>query len=466
MHIYVTEELRDLANIFEKNGEQLYMVGGYVRDSIMREIGDVTNDIDLCSSCRPEKVCQILSGTKFAIDQSHAHLGTTIIYGCKRYEHTTFRRENYSLNGEHNPSGIEFIKDINLDARRRDFTVNAIYYNICNDQIVDPVGGLTDLKNHILKTPINSFDSFKSDAERILRMVRFACTLNFEVDEKVLKNAVQLADLVEVISKTRLRNEFDKMLICDTIYPNKKECRFAHARCLLLLGKLGILKHILPCLYDIQQCNLKDEKGEQLFEHIVKTFAVSLPQVRLACLMHDVGKVYAKLSSNSFEFNKDWANIIIEQNLGIDGLGYPKSKVEEIKKIVGALDWDKHGYKTKKQVRLFIRDNTDIFENLCFLKDAISLENTDYTTISKIALRWKGIYSHMVMLKTPLNLSQLMIDGNDIKNTIPSIKDEKIGEILTKMLDYCLHNPRQNEANILINKVKKLVLKRPKYYLK
>ncbi len=465
MYIYVSDELRELSDIFERNGEELFIVGGYVRDSIMRDFGQVKNDVDLCSPCRPKKVAQILSGTRFGVDLHNEQFGTVIIYGEKRYEFTTFRRENFNLNGEHNPSGVEFIKDIGQDARRRDFTINAVYYNITKDQLIDPVGGVEDIKNGILKTPINSFDSFKSDGERILRMIRFACTFNFRIDEEVLNNAVELSGCVASLSKDRLRNEFNKMIECDMHYPNRKESAYAHARCMILLGQLDLFKIILPAIDDIRKSNLKDEKGELLYEHIIKTFSICPPEVRLCCLMHDVGKVYSKTTASTFEFNKDWADIIIEGNLGIDGLGYPKSQVSEIKKIVKNLDFDKRGHESKRKIKYFIRDNFDVFEKICILKDAIALENTDFTFISKIALRWRGVYNKMLLTKTPIELSQLMIDGNDIKEQMPSIKQEKIGEILHKLLDLCLLDPQLNEKNILLQKAKKIVLKRPKIYL-
>lgn len=465
MYIYVDDELRDLSNIFENHGEQLYIVGGYVRDSILRDFGKVNNDIDLCGACRPQKLAKILKGTKFKTDLSNAKLGTVIISGEKRYEYTTFRRENYNLNGEHNPTGVEFIKDINQDARRRDFTINAIYYNISKDELVDPVGGVEDLNNKIIKTPINSYDSFSADSERILRMIRFACTLGFEIEEEMLGNAINLSELVSSLSKTRLRNEFNKMIECDMHYPNRIESAFAHAKCMILLGQLDLFKIILPALADIQKSNLKDEKGEDLYQHIIKTFSICPPEVRLCCLVHDVGKVYAKSKYTTFEFNQDWADIIIESNLGIDGLGYPKSVVSEIKQIVKNLDFDRFGYKSKKKIKHFICENVNIFEKLCELKDAIALENTEFTHISKIAQRWKRIYDKMIADKTPLSISQLNIDGNDIISNFPSVKKEKIGEILNLLLEVCLNKSQCNEKDILLHKAKKIISKNPKVYL-
>lgn len=464
MYISISDELRELADIFERNGEDLYIVGGYIRDAVLGVKGTLKNDIDLCSACRPSKLVKMLSGTKFITDDSNAKLGSVVITGLKRYEHTTFRRENYSLNGEHNPTGIEFVKDINIDARRRDFTINAVYYHINSGNIIDPVNGLQDITTGIIKTPINSDQSFSEDSERILRMIRFACTFNFLIDEKTLQSAVNLSDGVCKLSKNRIKKEFDKMILCDTFYPTRKQSNYAHARCIILIGKLNLWKYILPALSEIQFSNIKDEKGELLYEHILKTFSICDPEVRLACLLHDVGKMYTKQNRNNFEFSKEWADIIIDNNLGSNGLGYAKKIVEETKQIIRELDFDALGYKSKKQVRVFIRLNKNVFDKICMLKDAVALENTNFTNTSKIATRWKRINSEMKYFRTPLTLSQLSIDGSDIIDCLPNIKLEKIGELLNNALDYCLHHPRCNEKEILLQKIKKIVQKQPNYY--
>ena len=242
--------------------------------------------------------------------------------------------------------------------------------------------------------------------------------------------------------------------MCNESAVGLKQSEFAHARCVILLGQLDLLKYILPVLADIQESNLKDEKGELLYAHIIKTLSVCNPEVRLACLLHDVGKMHTKTSRNNFEFSSEWADVIIDKNLGTSGLGYTKKQVEEIKKTIRALDWDKHGYKSKKQIRLFIRANFDVFEKICLLKDAIALENTNFTSKSKIAGRWRKVYKRMVELKTPIRLSELKLNGNNIIDKFPQIKLTKIGKLLNLMLDLCLHYPGCNEKEILLQKFK------------
>lgn len=113
---------------------------------------------------------------------------------------------------------------------------------------------------------------------------------------------------------------------------------------------------------------------------------------------------------------------------------------------------------------MFIKDNKDVFEEICNLKDAIALENTNYTQKSKIAGRWKKIYNAMKEEKTPFTVAELNIKGNDIIDEIPNIKIERIGELLDYCLDYCLIHPKCNDKVFLISKIKKIIQKNQEYY--
>ncbi|MBQ8468395.1 MAG: CCA tRNA nucleotidyltransferase [Clostridia bacterium] len=465
MNIVVPEEIIELSEIFEKHGEKLYIVGGFVRDAIMEIYSAEKNDIDLASSCKPQKVVQILKNTRFQTDDSNAKYGAVVIYGDKRYEHTTFRRENYNLNGEHNPTGVEFVKDIREDALRRDFTINAIYYDIERKEIVDPVFGVQDIKNKKIVCPAGAEASFSEDAERILRMIRFMNSFGFLADERTLEAALKHSAGVSNLTNTRIRNEFDKMLVCDTFYPYNKESKYAHAKCLIMLGQFGLWKYILPAIDEIQESTILDNKQEPLYIHLINAVSVCEPEARLACLMHDVGKVYTKTHSNNFNFSKEWADIIIEQNLGSQGLGYPKSVVEKTKRIVAANDFDKHGWTSKKEIRKFIKNNLEDFEDICALKDAISLENTDYTKTSTIANRWRRVYHKMIKNNTPTTLKELNIDGNDIIEAVPEIKIEKVGAMLNNLLEYCLNHPKANTKELLKLRAIKVANKNREEYL-
>lgn len=463
--INIPDELITLSEIFSRNHETLFVVGGFVRDAIMQRVNLEHNDIDLASSCKPDKVVKMLKDSGFVCDDKNAKYGTVIITGNNKYEYTTFRRENYNMNGEHNPTGVEFVKDIHEDALRRDFTVNAIYYDIDKKEYIDPVYGLEDIKKKILRCPGSATESFRQDSERILRMIRFVNTLGFEVDQKTFEAAVEYKNGVQNLSKQRIRKEFDKMLVCDTFFPGDKATKYAHAKCLIMLGQFDLWQYILPAIDNIFSLKIKDDKGEFIYSHIINCVSVCEPQSRLACLLHDVGKVYTKYHHNTFNFSRDWAEVIIEQNLGQDGLIYPKEQIEKIKRTVMALDFDKHGFESKKSIRRFIRSNLTNFEDICNVKDAIALENTDYTKKSVIAARWKRIYHIMLRSNTPLKMGELKITGNEIIEAIPNIRLEKIKELQSKLFDMCLDRPKLNNTEILKQKAQKYALKHAEEFI-
>ena len=148
MKLKVPEEIIDLAEIFEKNHAKLYIVGGYVRSSILGV--EYRDDIDLASAMHPEYIIQMLKNTKFNVSYKNKLTGVLAIeFNGEIFEHATFRTECYAVSGEHMPCEVEFINDIFTDASRRDFTASSIYYDISACEFIDPFNGISDIKNKI-----------------------------------------------------------------------------------------------------------------------------------------------------------------------------------------------------------------------------------------------------------------------------------------------------------------------------
>ena len=142
----ISSELKELSNIFSEHGKPLYIVGGYVRDSYLGIQSLIRDDIDLCSSVKPNELRKMLEGTNFSISSLNEKFGVMEINGKRRYEYATFRKEIYE-DESHSPTSVEFISSLEEDARRRDFRINAIYYDIQNGSFIDPLGGVEDLKD-------------------------------------------------------------------------------------------------------------------------------------------------------------------------------------------------------------------------------------------------------------------------------------------------------------------------------
>ncbi len=465
MVFFVPEELKELAKIFKKNKEKLYIVGGYVRNKILG-IPDIYNlDIDVCSSALPEKVMKMLEKTEFEANYMNKELGVIEIQKNLRVEHATFRKEKYEFSGVHIPNNIEFIKDINQDALRRDFRCNAIYYDILEEEIVDPLDGFKDINDKIIQTTQNPEIIFNDDAERILRMIRFACSLGFEIEEKTLKNAKNNVSKLKLISKTRIREEFSKIVLADTIYPNFSDTKYAHARGVMMLSSIGAMKYILPALEEIRLSEIYEDRGKLLFDHVMSVFTVCDPEVRLSALLHDVGKAKAIKEYGNFNGSSDFSPVIIEDNLGEDGLCFSKKIVERVKRVVLGQDFNKYGFESSKNIRRFIAENYQDIDLILKLKKAINFDKNNKNNLSFGALRIRNVYENMKKSNTPFTLKELKINGNDLKNTFPQMKEQKIGEILDILLLKCIDNPRKNNKEDLLNLAEKILIKNKQYYL-
>lgn len=209
----IPKSLTELAKILSPLAP-LYIVGGAVRDFLL---GREYTDIDICSSATPDEVISLLHGTVYSCHDINKRLGTLqISAGDERYEYTTFRTESYTEKGEHTPSVTAFTDDIAKDCLRRDFTVNAIYYDVLSGSIVDLVGGVNDIRSQVIRTVCAPEITFFDDGLRLLRMVRLALDLGFDIDSATLDTARLNAKNLRAISRERIRAELIKIFGIDT----------------------------------------------------------------------------------------------------------------------------------------------------------------------------------------------------------------------------------------------------------
>ncbi|WP_029185023.1 CCA tRNA nucleotidyltransferase [Streptococcus suis] len=203
-------EFQEALPILEKikaAGFEAYFVGGSVRDAI---IGRPIHDVDIATSSYPQETKQIFSRT---IDVGIEHGTVLVLEGKKEYEITTFRTEEEYVNFRR-PSQVSFVRSLEEDLKRRDFTVNAFALDE-EAQIVDLFDGMTDLENRTLRAVGIPSERFNEDALRIMRGFRFAATLDFEIEPTTFEAMVQTAPLLEKISVERSFIEFDKLLMAD-----------------------------------------------------------------------------------------------------------------------------------------------------------------------------------------------------------------------------------------------------------
>ncbi|WP_105257549.1 CCA tRNA nucleotidyltransferase [Streptococcus suis] len=203
-------EFQEALPILEKikaAGYEAYFVGGSVRDAIL---GRPIHDVDIATSSYPQETKQIFSRT---IDVGIEHGTVLVLEGKKEYEITTFRTEEEYVDFRR-PSQVSFVRSLEEDLKRRDFTVNAFALDE-EAQIVDLFDGMTDLENRTLRAVGIPAERFNEDALRIMRGFRFAATLDFEIEPTTFTAMFETAPLLEKISVERSFIEFDKLLMAD-----------------------------------------------------------------------------------------------------------------------------------------------------------------------------------------------------------------------------------------------------------
>lgn len=210
--------MKDLAleilNIIYNYGYKAYIVGGYVRDSLLNI---ESKDIDITTNATPMELKNIFPDEEII---NSAYGSITLFYKNNKFEITTFRKEEDYLDNRH-PSRIIYINDLFEDLQRRDFTINALCIDKDNN-FLDLIDGKKDLDNHLIKTIGDSDISFKQDALRILRAIRFASYLDFKLSDDVKKAIVENKHLLRNISYTRKKQELDKIFGSNKAYEGIK----------------------------------------------------------------------------------------------------------------------------------------------------------------------------------------------------------------------------------------------------
>lgn len=242
-NIKPSQNVRELAKLV---GTDFYIVGGFLRNKLL---GRKCDDEDLCSPLTLDELEKKLEGSDFSLKMKNKNFGTCkIVCGNKSYDYATFRKETYKKG--HCPDEVEFVKTIEEDVKRRDFTINSIYYNLKTQEIIDPLDGIQDLQRKLVRA--TSPEILQNDGLRILRMIRLACEYNFSIEKCTCKIALANINLVEDLTKSKVIEEIKKLL--------RQTSKKATLKSLKLYNKLGVWEKLgLPArkikLKMVTKCN-------------------------------------------------------------------------------------------------------------------------------------------------------------------------------------------------------------------
>lgn len=272
MIVISNDNLESFAKFMFKHGKRIYAVGGYIRGRLQGLSDEECGDIDLCSCCRIEELEQLKEEGNFEIEILNKTLGVCRIKVCDDvFEHATFRKEFYDKTGKHFPKQIEFINNLEEDALRRDFTVNAIYYDIIDKILVDPTNGLNDLNKGILKTVGKASERLCEDAERMLRAIRIAFSNGFNLDEELTEAIKSHVKLLQNVKPARRNKEINKLLHFNENSKTDVKNGEAVFNAFNALNNLGMIRYIMPELNSLKST----KKGKKIFERIILSLKYS-----------------------------------------------------------------------------------------------------------------------------------------------------------------------------------------------
>ena len=420
----------------------LYVVGGRVRDFIAGLETDKP-DTDICAPADAEDFISRAKNAGFIIDAVYKNTGTVkLSFGEEDYEFTSFRSDEY-VRGTHRPVNTFFTDDIHLDARRRDFKCNAVYYDIKEGKFVDPLGGIDDIKNRKISTVAAAEKVFGEDGLRLMRLARICAETGFTPTEECLDGARQNSGLIADIAPERIWAELDRILHADLRYGRE----YAANNGLLVLKNTGVLKVILPELYlgnGMQQRS--DIHRYDVLEHSFRTVMYADKSIRLAALLHDIGKPYCMQNSGNFYGHETEGARIAEEVCA--RLKVPKKLTEKVVTLTALHMYDLRCDASENKVRKFIVKNLKYFDELMLLKQADFSACRDDLSPAPSVVKMTAILKKMKEEGVPLDLKQLNVRGDELIEA--GCPKELTGKALENLLLACAVGQVANEKEKLV----------------
>jgi putative nucleotidyltransferase with HDIG domain len=415
-------------------GHAAYVVGGSLRDVLL---GRDPFDWDLATDARPEQIV-----TVFADAVYENAFGTVVVrHAGQLYEVTTFRTD-HDYTDFRRPHRVEFGDVVEVDLARRDFTANAVAWGARaggQPTLVDPHGGRDDIATRTLRAVGDPKARFEEDALRMVRAVRLAATLGFTIEPATLAGIEANADLVRYLSGERIQTELSKLLASER--PSVG---------LRLLADTGLLERISPELERQRGVPQNKVPGEDLWDHTLGSVdAVSRerPVVRLAALLHDIGKP-ATFSDGHFLHHE-----IVGAELAatlLDELRFPRAVRERVVHLVRHHMFRYEPNWSDAAVRRFIgKIGTDTLDDLFALREADNLGSgltADAGGLdvlrSRVATELEG--------ELVIDRSKLQIDGSDLIEELGLRQGPQLGRILDELLEKVIVDPALNNRATLL----------------
>ncbi|MCP4198916.1 MAG: CCA tRNA nucleotidyltransferase [Proteobacteria bacterium] len=423
------KEVAFICDTIASAGEQAYIVGGAMRDMLT---GRQVVDFDLATTASPDTVTKLF---KKVIPTGIKHGTVTVIVNTLQFEVTTLRGEGTYSDGRR-PDHVEFLKDIDADLARRDFTINAIAWDPIEKILHDPFGGSKDLESRVLRAVGDPTERFAEDGLRVLRAARFAATLEFDVDQDTLLAMSRAAPALTKVSNERKKDELVKLL---------KARRPSLG--LRTMHQADVIKFVLP---DLHQVVAMDNSGRTWSKTLARVDLLPANlSLRLAALLHDIGegvgknpeKVAARLAGK-------WLKSMTFDNKIIESVPH---LIKE-NRFQCTADW------SDAEIRRFMhRIGRESLPDLLELHNAVLQARKDNDTELEALNKLRDTVQSFASDHIALSVKELDIDGNELMRSLGLKSGPEVGKLLEELLDCVLENPDENKKARLIERAKERI---------
>ena len=429
-------------NLLQSAGFEAYAVGGCVRDSLL---GKTPNDWDITTSAKPEDMKSVFADFH-CIDTGIKHGTVTVVIDGEPLEITTFRLDGEYEDNRH-PKSVTFTSDLGADLGRRDFTVNAMAYSKMTGT-VDLFGGQNDLKNGIIRCVGDPDRRFNEDALRILRALRFASALDFEIEEKTAQSLLKNCALLGNISEERIAKELLKLV-----------CGKGAKR--ILTDFAPVLFEILPELQPMYK-NSHDNPHHcyDIYEHtLIAVESIDPePTLRFAMLLHDCGKpAVKKFDENGVAHFYGHQRISAEISAQILARLKVSNKFrDEILFLVSNHDrWELYE-NTEKMPRYLSKFGLDgVLKLLKVMRADVLAQSPEYRYRLDQIADAEETAKNLAAQKPCLSLSELQINGRTLMDIgIP--QGRKLGAVLAQLLDEVIDGVTKNTQEALTTRAREI----------
>lgn len=433
--IHIPRELIDFARVLGDAGRQAWFVGGAVRDSLL---GRPVSDYDLATDARPEELLRLY---RRVIPTGIKHGTVTVLWKGWKIETTTFRSEGAYSDGRH-PDEVSFGSSIEEDLERRDFTINAMAWDPLGKRLADPHGGREDLRARLVRAVGRPRDRFDEDGLRILRALRFAAQLQFEIEAETLAALAERRERLASVSAERIRDELSKIL-----------CAPRPSWALRAMEEAGILALILPELAAARGVEQKGLHRFDVLDHLYLSAdaAPARLELRLAALFHDIGKPGTKVVDAegvaSFHRHEELSAKMAAEIMR--RLRYPNDLIEGVCHLVRQHMFHYEDSWSDAAVRRFLaRVGPAALPDLLALRiadgSAMSGLPVDHRSLDPLRRRVEAILE----AEEALGIKDLAIGGNELA-ALGVPRGPVMGRMLAELLEAVLEDPALNEADRL-----------------